>query len=152
MLFRSPENVLDVQKVEMKDDITKLEISKTDLGGKELPGAKLSIFTKKGEVVDSWISGEQPHYIEMLPIGEYVLREETAPEGYLVAEDVRFEIRDTAEVQKVVMKDEAKPVSPAETPRTGEEGNIWLWLVLMGAAAGGIGFLVARSRREDRDQ
>ncbi len=148
----TPENVLDVQKVEMKDDITKLEISKTDLGGKELPGAKLSIFTKKGEVVDSWISGEQPHYIEMLPIGEYVLREETAPEGYLVAEDVRFEIRDTAEVQKVVMKDEAKPVSPAETPRTGEEGNIWLWLVLMGAAAGGIGFLVARSRREDRDQ
>ena len=28
----------EVQKVEMKDDITKVEISKTDISGKELPG------------------------------------------------------------------------------------------------------------------
>ena len=42
----------------------------------------------------------------MLPIGKYTLREETAPEGYLVAKDVEFEVKDTAEVQKVVMDDE----------------------------------------------
>lgn len=33
----------EVQKIEMKDDVTKVEISKTDVAGKELPGAKLTI-------------------------------------------------------------------------------------------------------------
>lgn len=148
----TPENVVDVQKVEMKDDVTKVEISKTDIAGNELPGAKLSVLTQEGEVVESWISGDKPHYMEMLPIGEYVLREETAPEGYLVAEDVRFEVRDTQEIQKVVMKDEAKPLSPKATPGTGEEGNPWLWLVLMGAAACGLGFIVAQSRRKGKEK
>ena len=59
----------------------------------------------------------------MLPIGKYTLREETAPDGYLVAEDVKFTVKDTGEIQKVVMKDEAKPEetpteTPTETPET----------------------------------
>ena len=33
----------DVQKVEMKDDVTKVKISRQDIAGKELPGAKLTI-------------------------------------------------------------------------------------------------------------
>ena len=103
------EDSAEVQKVEMKDDVTKVEISKTDISGKELPGAKLTIFDKDGKVVESWTSTDKPHYIEMLPIGEYTLREESAPEGYLIAEDVKFEVKDTGEIQKVVMKDEAKP-------------------------------------------
>ena len=37
-----------VQKVEMKDDVTKVQISKTDISGKELPGAKLTILDKVG--------------------------------------------------------------------------------------------------------
>ena len=59
----------EVQKVEMKDDITKVEISKTDISGKELPGARLTILDQEGNEVESWTSGEKPHYIEMLPIG-----------------------------------------------------------------------------------
>lgn len=34
------------QKIEMKDDVTKVQISKTDISGKELPGAKLTILDK----------------------------------------------------------------------------------------------------------
>ena len=34
------EDTGEVQKVEMKDDVTKVQISKTDISGKELPGAK----------------------------------------------------------------------------------------------------------------
>lgn len=60
-------------------------------------------------VVETWVSTGEPHYIEKLPIGTYTLREEQAPDGYLVAEDITFEVKDTAEIQKVVMKDEAKP-------------------------------------------
>lgn len=100
-----------------ENEPTKVQISKTDIAGKELPGAKLTIFDKDGKVVESWTSGTESHYIEMLPIGEYTLHEESAPKGYLVAEDVKFEVKDTGEIQKVVMKDEAKPEeTPEETP------------------------------------
>ena len=72
--------------------------------------------------MESWTSEEKPHYIEMLPIGEYTLREETAPDGYLVAEDVKFTVKDTGEIQKVVMKDEVKPTeTPTETPAEAPE-------------------------------
>ena len=98
--------------------MTKVEISKTDIAGKELPGAKLTILDENGEVVEIWTSTEEPHYIEMLPIGKYILHEESAPEGYLIAEDVEFEVKDTGEIQKVVMKDEAEPEETPETPET----------------------------------
>ena len=112
------EDIAEVQKIEMKDDVTKVEISKTDIAGEELPGAKLTILDENGEVVESWTSTEEPHYIEMLPIGKYTLHEEAAPEGYLVAEDVAFEVKDTSEIQKVVMKDEAEPEETPKTPET----------------------------------
>ena len=112
------EDTGEVQKVEMKDDITKVEISKTDISGKELPSAKLTILDQEGNEVESWTSGEKPHYIEMLPIGKYTLHEVSAPDGYLVAEDIIFEVKDTGEIQKVVMKDEAEPEETPETPET----------------------------------
>lgn len=89
----------DVQKVEMKDDVTKMKISKQDIAGKELPGAKLTILDQDGKVVESWTSTEKAHYIEMLPIGKYTLREETAPDGYLVAKDVEFEVKTKTQYQ-----------------------------------------------------
>ncbi len=141
----------EIQKAVMKDDVTKVEVSKTNIAGKELPGAKLAILDKKGKTVESWTSGDKPHYIEMLPIGEYTLHEESAPEGYLTAEDVKFEVKDTSEIQKVVMVDETKPEEPKETPKqenpstpsagtpkTGDDRPFWLWLALAGIAVCGI--------------
>ena len=161
------EDTSEVQKVEMKDDVTKVQISKTDISGKELPGAKLIILDKNGKTVESWTSEGKPHYIEMLPIGEYTLREETAPDGYLVAEDVKFTVKDTGEIQKVVMKDEVKPTeTPTETPeetpetpettstpetkdtettktstspKTGDNTPILFWILLAGVGMAGVG-------------
>ena len=126
--------------MEMKDDITKVEISKTDISGKELPSAKLTILDQEGNEVESWTSGEKPHYIEMLPIGKYTLHEVSAPDGYLVAEDIIFEVKDTGEIQKVVMKDERKPSENVEqpqeskptgnTPKTGDTSHAELWVLL----------------------
>ena len=101
------ENTAEVQKHEMKDDVTKVEISKTDITGEiEIPGAKLTILDKDDQVVESWTSTEEAHYIEKLPIGKYTLREEQAPKGYLLTADVMFEVKDTGEIQKVAMKDD----------------------------------------------
>ncbi len=151
------EDTAEVQKIEMKDDVTKVEISKTDISGKELPGAKLTILDKDGNVVESWTSTEEPHYIEMLPIGEYTLREESAPEGYLVAEDVKFEVKDTGEIQKVVMKDEAKPEETLETPqtssdtpKTGDDTHAVLWIILCGLAFAGLAGSVVLLRKKKK--
>ena len=141
------EDTAKSQKIEMKDDVTKVEISKTDISGKELPGAKLTILDKDGKTVESWTSEEKPHYIEMLPIGEYTLREESAPDGYLVSEDVKFTVKDTGEIQKVVMKDEVKPEETStpetpstqvtDTPKTGDDTHMLIWILLAIAGMAG---------------
>ena len=160
------------QKIEMKDDVTKVQISKTDISGKELPGAKLTILDKDGKVVESWTSEEKAHYIEMLPIGAYTLREETAPDGYLVAEDVKFTVKDTGEIQKVVMKDEAKLTetpteapteTPSETPettdtpfgtistdapKTGDDTPVMFWILLAGLGMIGFGTFAVYLRKK----
>lgn len=100
------ENTKEVQKHQMLDDVTKVEISKKDItDSSEVPGAKLIILDKDGKKVESWTSTDKPHMVEKLPVGEYTLREEQPPDGYLIAEDVKFTVKDTGKVQKVKMKD-----------------------------------------------
>jgi LPXTG-motif cell wall-anchored protein len=140
------ENTAEIQKVEMKDDVTKVEISKTDITGKkELAGATLTILDSDGNVVETWVSTGEAHYIERLPIGNYTLREEQAPDGYLVAEDVTFEVKDTAEIQKVVMKDEA---IPSYVPKTGDNTSLWIPALLMVLSAAGLAGMMGKRRRK----
>lgn len=102
------ENTADIQKVEMQDDTTKILISKVDMtdGSSEVKGAKLYILNENQEVMESWTSGDQPHYVEKLSVGTYTLLEETAPKGYIVANKVTFEVKDTGDVQGAKMEDE----------------------------------------------
>ena len=114
----------EVQQFEMRDDVIKVEISKVDITtNKELPGAELTITDKDGEEIDRWVSSDKPHYIEKLPAGEYTLTEITAPDGYDIAESIRFTVLPTGEVQTVVMKDARTPErtpQPEETPHPTE--------------------------------
>lgn len=84
-----------------------VEITKIDITGEhELEGAVLSVIDSDGKVVEKWTSDGKPHVIEKLPAGRYILREETAPYGYRIANDVEFEVKETDEIQKISMKDE----------------------------------------------
>ena len=57
----------DIQRVEMKDDFTKVEISKADMtDGRELPGAKLKITDANGSSIAEWETNGQPHRIERI--------------------------------------------------------------------------------------
>lgn len=138
----------EVQPIEMKDDITKLKISKQDIAGNELEGAKLTLSKENGEVIETWTSGKEPHYIEMLPIGKYKLHEETAPDGYLVAEDITFEVKDTGEIQSCVMKDENSPDNPG-TPKTGDPLDPKTWGIVGIVAVLGVltSILIIRKNR-----
>lgn len=93
---------------EFVNDTTKVEFSKTDITGEyELAGAELSIIDSTGIVIEKWTSEVgKTHLVEKLPVGKYTLREETAPYGYKIANDVEFTVEDTGKVQKVSMKDE----------------------------------------------
>ncbi len=139
-------------EVEMKDDISKVEIKKTDITtGKELKGAKLQVLTTEGTVLEEWITDGSPHKVNQLPVGvDLILREVTAPEGYEVAEDVVFKLEDTAEIQKVEMKDkgiEKKPVV-SQGPKTGDRIEVLLIIaVLCSAAALIIAGIVYKKKR-----
>ncbi|MCM1473107.1 MAG: SpaA isopeptide-forming pilin-related protein, partial [Muribaculaceae bacterium] len=103
-------------KVVMKDESAVLNISKVDVGGKELPGAKLTLTGKSdgkditfdvtkvkigenGELISKenttsleWVSGNKPTEITNIPDGEYTLHEVAAPDGYEKAEDITFKV------------------------------------------------------------
>ena len=110
---------------QMKDDVTKLKISKKDITkGEELPGAQLVIKDSEGKEIEKWTSTNEPHYIEMLPIGTYTLTETAPPALYTKAEDVQFEVKDTADIQTVTMMD--KPTTIVIHKKDiveGEKGN-----------------------------
>lgn len=113
--------LLDDAMVIMRDDITKVQISKVDIAtGKELPGAELVIKDKDGNTVAQWVSKDKPHYIEKLPAGEYTLTEITAPNGYQLSESIAFTVLPTGELQTVVMKDAR---IPEETPHENTPSN-----------------------------
>ena len=96
----------DIQRVEMKDDFTKVEISKADMtDGHELPGAKLKITDTSGNTIAEWETNGQPHRIERLKPGDYTLIETTSPTGYLLSEEIHFTVKETGKIQKVTMYD-----------------------------------------------
>ena len=145
----------EVQQLEMRDDVIKVEISKADITtNKELPGAELIITNKDGKVVERWTSNDKPHYIEKLPAGEYTLTEITAPNGYEIAEDIFFTVLPTGEIQRVVMKDAPIPEQPVRPtppstptptpliPQTGDTFPLGLLLALAGISLAGLAALI----------
>lgn len=95
---------------EFKNKITKVEISKQDItDSSEIDGAYLTVFEKDNNavIVDSWVSSKEPHMIKGLEVGKtYILKETISPYGFAVAQDIEFTIKNTSEIQSVVMKDE----------------------------------------------
>lgn len=88
----------------------RLSVSKKSFAtGEEIIGAVLRIEDSNGEIVEKWTTDGKEHLIEKLLPGKYTLIEERAPEGYIIAEKIEFEIIENEEIQKVVMYDKEKP-------------------------------------------
>ena len=77
-----------------ENDATSFYVSKRALtGDEELPGATLTIQDKDGTVVRQWVSGDTPTEIRGLKFDTvYTLVETVAPNGYEVAESIRFKL------------------------------------------------------------
>ena len=91
--------------VVMKD--AKITAKKTDISGtKEIEGAKMTVTDEKGKTVDEWTSGKEEHSISGLEEGKkYTLIEETAPEGYVRADEITFTVTKEKVDQEVNMFD-----------------------------------------------
>lgn len=98
-------NGKDTSKVTMTDKWADSDvvISKTDVGGTEIKGAKLTVSgtTRDNKKITdiSWTSGSDgetngklnPHTVKLQP-GTYKLTEETAPDGYKKTESITFKV------------------------------------------------------------
>ena len=100
-------------KLDVSNDTTLVEFSKIDITGeKELPGAKLTVLDSENNIIDTWTSTEETHKIEGLTVGKkYTLKEEIAPDGYVIATEIEFKVEDTNKIQKVKMIDKVVEIS-----------------------------------------
>lgn len=129
--------------ITMVDDTTKVQISKQDITtGEELPGATLQIIDEDGNVVEEWVSTDEAHFIEgkLIAGKEYTLRETIAPDGYEIANEIKFTVNDDGTVTEVVMYDEhtpdleTPPTVTIDTPHTGVSADNGAELYLVATA------------------
>ncbi|MFR5064712.1 MAG: SpaA isopeptide-forming pilin-related protein [Thomasclavelia spiroformis] len=99
---------------------TEVEISKKAATGEdEVIGAKMSLFDNDGNKIAEWISSDKPYMIEGLKVGQkYILKEDLAPLGFNLAQDIEFTVSNTDEIQKVKMIDTVTEVSKVDEQNT----------------------------------
>ncbi|WP_394524838.1 SpaA isopeptide-forming pilin-related protein [Lacrimispora sp. JR3] len=108
-----------ITMAEMRNDTTRIKISKIDGKGKMLEGAVLRILDEAGNViVKDFITGMEAVNINgVLDAGrKYILNEVKAPEGYLSAPDVEFIVPKEAKQLDVFMTDLKVPGTKGNDP------------------------------------
>ena len=149
-----------IDSTEMKNSMTEIIFEKTNMDGKLLPGAKISIFEAAGLGIYSFTSGDKAEVIYGLERDkEYIAREVTAPSGYDIAEDIHFMLDEdgniliigkdgkTTKADKLVMKDAASKVETSKKStflKTGDTMNLMFILMLMLVSAIGAGYIMRR--------
>ena len=99
----------------------------------------------KGEIIDEWVSTEEPHIIKYLVEGkEYIMIETQAPNGYQIAEQITFVAKDGT---TITMHDKLIP----ETPKTGDDSNIVLWSGLSISSAMLLGIMMLLKKKEEQE-
>lgn len=113
------ESKTEIQKVTMIDKI--VSVSKQNIAGDEIEGAKLRIENENSEIVDSWTSTKEPHIVNGLEEGKkYILYEDYAPDGYVISNKIEFTVSEDKETQKITMVDKIVEISKTDLV-TGEE-------------------------------
>ena len=120
-----------------------IEISKVDLNGSELIGAKIQILDDKGNLVTQWVSEATPKKLKLNP-GTYTFREVAAPNGYEAVTDIVFQVDEKMNVQvakidgvveavenKLIVTDRVKTPPLREVPKTSDSGFGMLLLLLI---------------------
>lgn len=145
-----------------------LELTKKDVAnGKALPNAGFRIYDEEGNVVAEGKTGKNGVAVFKLTYGKYSYQEYDAPEGYQIDDSLfPFEIKKDGEIVKAEMtnqkKEEApkpedqgtkedtpKPSNP-DTPKTGDDTPVGLYLGLLGLSAVAVGGAVILGSKKKR--
>lgn len=158
----------EIIRIEIENKPVTVEISKRNAEGNELKGAQMQLVDDKGTIVDEWTSDGTNHIVTKLPAGKYILKETAAPEGYMLATDICFEVLvdgtvivdgiETTAVSEngnplIVMIDEAVPKEiPQDTPHTGDSrSNTAAWLMIAGGLAGLCALLISHKIQKRKE-
>lgn len=101
----------EIIQISAVDDPTEVHFMKKDPLGNFVEGAHLQLLNEQEEVLTEWMSGTEAMVLTGIPHGNYLLREVSAPSGYVKAEDLSFTVTDTREIQVIEMIDELTQVS-----------------------------------------
>lgn len=107
---------------ELKNKGTQIEITKKDItSDEELPGATLTITDESGNIVEQWVSTDQPHVIygTLQPGKTYTLTETISPDGFGYSNSITFTVSMDGSVDKVLMVDDETSVSISKKDITG---------------------------------
>lgn len=150
-----------------------VEISKQDIYGEELSGAEMELINSDGETVEKWTSDGTNHVVTNLPAGGYTLKEVAAPDGYIIATDIEFEVfadgsvslknAETTAVSEdenplIVMVDKAvkipetphTPWTPSSPP-TGDVGRSPIAIIMVIAGLGGLIIASIMRRKKENE-
>jgi LPXTG-motif cell wall-anchored protein len=127
---------LEVQNVRKQGQI---KVFKTDGKTKTpLEGVIFDVFDAGGKVVATLTTDKDGTAVtEPLDYGDYTLKERTAKEGYILDETVHsVEIREHEKVYELALTNDKIPETPntPDNPKTGDDSNVLLWMILAGAS------------------
>ncbi len=119
-----------------------LKITKTDLtDGKLIPNAGFRIKDEAGKTVVEGYTDENGIAEFELRYGKYTYQEFDAPDGYLLDEsEYPFEITENGQIVTAGMTNELIPV---ETPQTGDDSAMGLWIAMLSIGVMGMAALCA---------
>ena len=163
----------EIIEISSKNKPITVEISKRDVHGSELAGAEMELINSDGETVDKWTSDGKNHVISGLSTGKYVLKEIAAPDGYIIATDIEFEVfangsvllknAETTAISEdgnplIIMVDEAvkipdtphTPWTPSSPP-TGDVGRSPIAIIMVIAGLGGLIIASIMRRKKENE-
>jgi len=134
-----------------------IRILKTDAEtGKPLAGAVFGLY--QGDVlIAEQTTGEDGYAVfEDVAYGNYTVREINAPEGYKeISKAFKVKIRENGETVELEIKNRKIPEKPfrPSIPKTGDDSNMALWLIVMGVSTAAIvGLTLAGKRRKTKKE
>ena len=97
-------------------------ISKTDVAGNEIAGAKIEVWSAgtDGRMLESWTSVAGESKTIQLAAGDYVFKETVAPEGFKVVSDITF----TVDANGTVTTTDVKQTADGKQVATAKDGKL----------------------------
>ena len=102
----------------INNELTKTVFNKVDVAGNNVSGAYVQILNENKELIYDFITGTEPVQVDGLKDGKYYFHEDLAPEGFTLAQDVEFNVKD-GKIQKIKMTD-----TITEVAKKDESGNL----------------------------